>query len=428
MSSLAVLGCIYGDEAKAKIVDVLAKNADVVVRFQGGSNAGHTIMIDGKKYVMHIIPSGILHSNIICVLSSGVVIDPFGLKKEMEALKLQGVTFQGRFFIDARASVVLPLHQQLDKQHENSNSETKIGTTGQGIGPTYSDKIARVGICFSDLLDEKYLKDRLQNIYSYHKININEKDLNDLLLKLIEFGQEIKDLIVSVPYLLDKYYKDEKRILFEGAQGSLLDVNFGTYPFVTSSHTISGSISIGCGFSPKKIDSIVGVYKSYFTRVGAGPFPTELKNDIGERIRKQGNEFGATTGRPRRCGWFDTVSAKYTGMINGIDTVALTLLDVLTGFEKIKICVGYKINNKEITEFPYTLKELSNAEPIFIELPGWNEDITHITEYNLLPENARKYVEKIQDLIGIPIFIVSVGPNRKQTIFRKEISADSVKQ
>jgi len=413
MFSTAVLGCAWGDEAKAKIVDVLAKDADYVVRFQGGNNAGHTIKLKEKKFVFHLIPSGILYPGKTCLIGSGVVIDPFQLLAEMKGLKAQGISFENRFFIDPRAQIVLPLHQELDGKAEANNKQTNIGTTKRGIGPCYSDSIARYGIRFGDLFDKEYLRERLENIMRFHNYPISRVD--NILNDLTAITEELKPFLKQIPYLLNEV--TDKNILFEGAQGALLDITFGTYPFVTSSHTISGGVAVGAGFG-KKIDRTVGIFKSYYTRVGKGPFPTELHDEIGNKIRIQGNEFGSTTGRPRRCGWFDAVAAKYTAMLNGIDEIAFTLLDVLSGFEIIKICTEYKIENTVTNEFPHSAKALELAIPQYIELPGWNDDITGITEYNKLPTNAQKYITKVEELIGKNITMVSVGPERGQTIFR----------
>ena len=417
MDNLAVLGCMFGDEAKAKIVDVLAAKADIVVRFQGGNNAGHTIVFNSQKFIFKLVPSGILYPDKMCAISSGVVIDPFRLLEEMQVLESNGISFQNRFFIDPRTQIVLPLHKELDARNESNSRQTKIGTTKRGIGPCYTDMIARFGIRFSDLFTQEYLRERLKNLYSFHGLGLEE--IEKIAESLIDVGKKLKSFMKQIPYLLDELANQKKRILFEGAQGSLLDIVFGTYPFVTSSHTISGSISIGCGFSPQKLDKIIGVYKSYFTRVGAGPFPTELNNEIGEQIRKQGNEFGSVTGRPRRCGWFDAVAAKFTAMINGIDEIAFTLLDVLSGFETLKICTKYKMDNKVLKEFPYSANVLSKVTPEYIELPGWNENISGIKDFNRLPDNAKKYVLKIEEILGTKISILSVGPERNQTIFRK---------
>jgi len=417
MANIAVLGCMFGDEAKAKIVDVLAANADIVVRFQGGNNAGHTIILNSNKYIFKLVPSGILYPNKMCAIGSGLVVDPFRLLEEMQVLETNGVSFKNRFFIDPRTQIVLPLHKELDAKNESNSQQTKIGTTKRGIGPCYTDMIARFGIRFSDLFDKEYLLKRLKNLYSFHNLSLDK--IEETANSLIAVGEKLKSFMKQIPYLLNDLSNQKKRILFEGAQGSLLDIVFGTYPFVTSSHTISGSISIGCGFSPKKIDKVMGVYKSYFTRVGGGPFPTELNNKIGEQIRKQGNEYGSVTGRPRRCGWFDAVAAKFTAMINGVDEIAFTLLDVLSGLETIKICTKYKYNDEFLEEFPYSTNVLESVTPEYIELAGWNEDISYIKDFDQLPENAQKYVLKIEELLDTKISIISVGPERSQTIFRK---------
>lgn len=414
MSSIAVLGCIWGDEAKAKIVDVLASDSDMIIRFQGGSNAGHTICVGKDKYVFHLVPSGILHPDKVCVLASGVVIDPFELINEIENLKKSNVVFDNRLFIDSRAGIVLPIHKELDAGFEEKCADKQIGTTRRGIGPCYSDLIARTGIKFSDLFDRSYLKSRIENLYKYHKKET--ENLDSLLDKLIEAGIYLKSCITQVPYLIENY--SDKKILFEGAQGTLLDIYFGSYPYVTSSHTMAGGISVGSGISPHKIDKIIGVYKSYFTRVGEGPFPTELFDATGDKIRKQGNEFGSTTGRPRRCGWFDLVAAKYTAMINGVDEIAITLLDVLSGFDTIKICTEYKIDNQLTNEFPDSANNLARVEPQYIELEGWHEDISKIRKYEDLPQAAQNYVKTIEKELGVKASIISVGPRRDQTIRR----------
>ncbi len=413
MLSKAVLGSAWGDEAKAKIVDVLAKEADIIVRFQGGNNAGHTIVVDNKKYVFHLVPSGIMYPEKICILGSGVVIDPFALDDEISQLQGQGISFKDRFFIDPRAQIVLPLHKDLDGRSENNLKQTTIGTTKRGIGPCYSDAIARVGIRIGDIFNKDVLQKRLKNILISNDIPLQE--LSKLETKLIKVTKQFEKYLKQIPYFLNGL--KNKTILFEGAQGTLLDVYFGTYPFVTSSHTMAGGISVGTGFS-RKIDQKIGVYKSYYTRVGEGPFPTELFDEMGELIRKQGNEYGATTGRPRRCGWFDAVAAKFTAMINDIDEIALTLLDVFSGFDKLKICTAYLIDNEFTEEFPSRADILEKVKPRYIELPGWKEDITNIKTYDELPNNAKNYISKIEELLHKKVSIVSVGPDRSQTIFR----------
>lgn len=413
MSSTAVLGCMWGDEAKAKIVDVLAIDADMVVRFQGGNNAGHTIKLGEHKYVFHLVPSGILYPEKECVLGSGVVIDIVAMNEEIEKLKQQGVSFRGRFFIDPRAQIVLPIHRELDAGKEETR-KNKIGTTKRGIGPCYADAISRVGIRFGDLFRREYLISRLENNFQYH--NIDGADAAALADELMKNALPLKECLKQVPYYLAD--SADKKILFEGAQGSLLDVYFGSYPFVTSSHTISGGISVGAGYPHNKIGKVVGVYKSYYTRVGSGPFPTELHDELGKQIRTQGNEFGSTTGRPRRCGWFDLVAAKFTAMLNGLDEVALTLVDVLSGLPELKICTSYLLDGKEITEFPFNPEDIARVDPQYISMPTWGDDITGIREYDDLPINTKNYVEKIEELLGVRVSIVSVGPERSQTIFR----------
>lgn len=418
MSSIAILGCMFGDEAKAKIVDVLGKEADAVVRFQGGNNAGHTIYTQGTKYVFHLIPSGILYPNMICCIASGVVVDLYDLKQEMLLLKEQGIQFESRFFIDPRAQLTLPLHKELDKNYEQGTNKQKIGTTQRGIGPTYSDAIARVGIRFCDLFHSDFLKQRLINLYHYHQVDIQEHEVDQLVASLTEIGLEFKPYLKQIPYLLEELRSQNKTIIFEGAQGTLLDITFGTYPYVTSSHVVSGGITVGAGVSPHAIDKIVGVYKAYTTRVGDGPFPTELSDATGEQIRQQGHEFGSTTGRPRRCGWFDAVAAKFSAMLNGVDEIALTLVDVLQNVGSIKICTAYSWNGLISDEFPADSQQLYEVMPVYTEVPGWSEDISSITDYNDLPAATKHYVETIESIIGRPITIVSVGPNRHQTIFR----------
>ena len=416
MSSLAVLGCMFGDEAKAKIVDVMGKDADLVVRFQGGNNAGHTICIDKRKFVFHLVPSGILYPKMKCAIGAGTVIDPWSLKEEIEQLQAQGIEFEDRFYIDPRANLTLPIHKYLDSLNENSSS--KIGTTKRGIGPTYSDAIARKGLKFIDLIDGFDLKNKISNLYEYHNIEIREDDIDTLIEELGDIKNFYLPYIKQVNYIIDEYYNNDKNIIFEGAQGTLLDITYGTYPFVTSSNTISGGITTGCGFSLRKVNKIIGVYKAYYTRVGDGPFPTELFDETGEQIRKQGNEFGSTTGRPRRCGWFDLFASKYTANINDVDEIALTLVDVLMNIPEIKICTAYEYQGEILTEFPVSSQILAECKPIYHTLAGWTEDISSITDFTQLPIKAQEYVYFIEKELGKKVSIVSVGPGRHQTIFR----------
>ena len=416
MSSIAVLGCMWGDEAKAKIVDVLGLSADVVVRFQGGSNAGHTICLKDKKYVFHSIPSGILYPETVCVIGSGVVIDVFDLLKEIDELGKKGIDFKGRLLIDLRASLVLPLHRELDGSNEEKSGKNKIGTTRQGIGPAYADDRARTGIRLYDLQYPDSLRNRLLNLYSYHNIEISDKDIKELIAKLQAAFLRLSEYVGQTDTYIRRRYLEGDRILFEGAQGTLLDITYGTYPYVTSSNTIAGGIATGAGIPLKMVDKVIGVYKAYCTRVGDGPFPTEQDNEIGNQIRIKGNEFGATTGRPRRIGWFDAVAAKYSADINGVDKLAVTLLDVLSGMEEIKVCTAYWIDGKRYEQYPADPYLLTKAKPEYLSLKGWTNDISNCKKLSQLPKQAKEYLDVIQDLLAVSIELVSVGKERSQTI------------
>jgi adenylosuccinate synthase len=418
MGSLAVLGCAWGDEGKAKIVDVLAEKADVVCRFQGGSNAGHTICAEGRKYVFHTAPSGLLYPNVACVIGAGVVIDPFQLLSELDALEAAGIILNDRLRIDPRATMVLPVHRELDGRNEDRAGGARIGTTRQGIGPAYADRASRIALQMGDLAEPSRLRARIVNLYAAHELEIAPGELDDLIRRLSDAAKRLVPCFEQAPYYLDAMHRQGKTILFEGAQGSLLDLFFGVYPYVTSSSTIAGGICTGAGFPPHKVDRLIGVYKSYFSRVGEGPFPTELDNPTGQRLRDRGHEYGSTTGRPRRCGWFDAVAARYTAMLNGLDEIALTLLDVLGGFETVRIATAYRIGDHETIQFPAMLDDIARAVPVYLDFPGWEDDISHIRLMKDLPENARRYVEAVGDLLGVRVTIVSVGSDRTQTIFR----------
>ena len=416
MSSLAVLGCMWGDEAKAKIVDYLGDKADYVVRFQGGSNAGHTIHNKGQKYVFHSVPSGILYEQTRCVIGPGVVIDPFSLKAEIDALKVLGISFEDRLYIDERAPLVLPLHQSLDCGSEDRLGEQKIGTTRRGIGPAYSDLASRVALRFGDLAYPEWLASRLQNLYSFHGVDLPDTELQQILRQLGELYDDLKAFSAKTDEILYDAYLSGAFILFEGAQGTLLDLSFGTYPYVTSSNTIAGGISIGTGLPPRMLDRSLGVYKAYSTRVGEGPFPTELFNQIGDQIRIRGNEFGSTTGRPRRVGYFDAVAAAYTARLNGLDSIAVSLLDVLSGVPELKICTGYWLGDQRLESFPSHPLELGKVQPEYLDCAPWDADITECKSIARLPKAARDYLDIIQDLVDRPIELVSVGKDRNQTI------------
>jgi len=420
MSNLAVLGCLWGDEAKAKIVDFLGEQADVVVRFQGGSNAGHTIYLDGKKYVFHSIPSGILYPNTKCVIAAGLVLDLEAIKTEIEELVKKGIDLGHRIFLDERAGIVLPLHKELDATRERDRSLNKIGTTKRGIGPAYSDLSARVCLRLQDLRHPDWLKERLINLYRYHKQERTEDEIQTEISGLLDLWKFFRPMVCATDDLLNIWNSEGLNILFEGAQGTLLDLTYGTYPYVTSSHTMSGGIAVGSAFPLRKIDRIIGVFKAYCTRVGAGSFPTELHDSMGDLIRQKGNEYGSTTGRPRRCGWFDAVAGKYSARINDLDAIAVTLLDVLSGFEELKICTAYWYQNERMETFPTDPMILKDAVPEYLTLKGWDKDISQAKRISQLPKAAIDYLDVIQDLIGLPLEIVSVGKERSQTIVIKK--------
>lgn len=432
MSATVVVGAQWGDEGKGKLVDVLAANADLVVRFQGGSNAGHTLVVNGKKTVLHLIPSGILHTDKTCVIASGVVIDIFGLTDEIKKLKEAGFNITAsQLLISDNATALLPYHKVLDKARETALSEGKIGTTGKGIGPAYEDRSARRALVMADLFDTKNLLAKLEFVL---------KEKNALFTKLYDLpeikAQDIFDQIQTViqelaPYraadvslLVSQKIKQNKRVVFEGAQGTLLDLHHGTYPFVTSSSTVAGSGAISAGVGPHHLSKIVGVFKAYCTRVGSGPFPSELTDAVGAKIQKDGHEFGSTTGRARRCGWLDLVALKYAIRLNGINSLAMMKLDVLTGHDQIGICTGYKLNGDVIKEFPTSTELVSKSEPIYEYLPGWTEDLTKIKSVKDLPRNVLKFIEFVSQECGCPIDVVSVGPDRDQTLWIKPLFKD----
>lgn len=432
MSAIVVIGTQWGDEGKGKLVDVLAASSDMVVRFQGGSNAGHTLVVNGKKTVLHLIPSGILHPEKTCVIGPGVVVDIQGLSEEIAKLKEAGFTISPQqLLISDNATALLPYHKILDQAREKALSEGKIGTTGKGIGPAYEDRAARRALIMSDLFDEKTLLSKLEFVLKekntlltklYDLPEIKAKDIFDQIQTVIQSLKSYRTGNVS--NLISQKIKQGKRILFEGAQGTLLDIYHGTYPFVTSSSTIAGAASISAGIGPHELTKVVGVFKAYCTRVGSGPFPSELTDTVGAKIQKDGHEFGSTTGRPRRCGWLDLVALKYAIRLNGVNSLALMKLDVLSEHEQIGVCVGYKLNNETITEFPPSTELVSKLEPIIEYLPGWKENITHIKVIKDLPLNAISYINYISQHAGCPIDVVSVGPDRDQTLWIKPLFKD----
>ncbi len=417
-----ILGAQWGDEGKGKIVDLLSESADIVVRYQGGANAGHTVCFNGKTYILHLLPSGIFHPNVTCVIGNGVVLDPVALLDEIEMVKSAGVDITGRLLISHNAHLIMPYHKLLDKLYEQG--EDKIGTTGKGIGPAYVDKYARIGIKVVDLLDRDVLRRKLRkNIELKNEIiekvyGVQKFDVDKIIDEYIEFDEKISEFITDTAVYLNRAINEKKKILLEGAQGALLDVDHGTYPYVTSSNPTAGGASTGSGIPPTKINGVIGVIKAYTTRVGEGPFPTELKNELGDYIREKGHEYGATTGRPRRCGWLDIVSLKYSIMVNGIETLALTKLDVLSELDEIKICVDYEINGRKLKNFPTNPTALENVTPVYETFKGWKRKISDVKSYPELPSEAREFIEAIEKLTGVKISIISVGADRKQTIFK----------
>ena len=421
MKVTVLVGSQWGDEGKGKIVDLLSEKYDIVTRYQGGANAGHTVVIADKQYILHLIPSGILRDNVICVIGNGVVIDPNALLEEIALLEKNNIKVDGRLFISQNAHLIMPYHKLLDTINESG--ENKIGTTGRGIGPCYIDKYARKGIKIVDLLNKKSLEEKirknleeknnlLKKVYEHEELDVEE-----IIKQYLEFDKAIDKYIKDVPTFLNQSISNGKSILLEGAQGALLDVDFGTYPFVTSSSPTSGGACTGTGIPPTKITDVIGIVKAYTTRVGNGPFPTELLDDDGNKLRETGAEYGATTGRPRRCGWFDGFLVRYSAMINGINSVAITKLDVLSKMEEIKVCVGYSINGKALKAFPTDIDILSKVKPIYKTLPGWKEDISNCGNFQELPSRTKEYLNFISESAGIKIDIVSVGPKRNQTFF-----------
>ena len=420
MSNRIVVGLQWGDEGKGKIVDFLSQKTDIVARYQGGANAGHTVYVKGKKFVLHLIPSGILHPKKLCLIGSGVVLEPEELKKEIEMLAAQGVKVEGRLKISAGAHIVLPFHRELDLWEEAHRGE-KIGTTGRGIGPAYSEKYARRGIRAIDLLSPEKLSKKVADILSCrnHGGELSKLDPINLVQQLRSYEKFISPYLVDGSRFLNEAIKKRKSVLFEGAQGSLLDVDFGTYPYATPSHTIAGGALTGTGVGPRSIDEVIGVMKAYTTRVGNGPFPTELTGVEGELLRKTGSEFGATTGRPRRTGWLDLVILKHACRINGTNKLAIMKLDVLDSFPEIKICTAYEYKGKKTEELPLDLCELAECKPVYKTYPGWKSFTHGITRFAKLPVNARKYLASIEKALGVPIFLISTGPEREATIVKK---------
>ncbi len=407
-----VVGTQWGDEGKGRVIDFLSREADAIVRFQGGSNAGHTVVVDGEVFVFHLVPSGILHPGKNCIIGNGVVVDPGELLTEIQTLQARNIDLEG-LRLSSSAHVVMPYHKEIEKIEERQRGRKKIGTTKKGIGPAYTDKVARRGIRTGDLLDEKILAEKLDMSFAllsnHYELNMCTKDI---LSRYLEYGDKLKEYITDTSVLVNQLIRKDKKILFEGAQGTLLDIDHGTYPFVTSSCTSAGGVSSGVGIGPTRIDKVMGITKVYTTRVGEGPLPTEIEGREGEILRERGNEYGATTGRPRRCGWFDGVVLRYAARINGLDELVLTKLDVLDQLDRIKICIAYKYKNKAIEDFPFQVGSLRECEPIYEEMEGWKEDTSQLSRYQDLPEKAQAYLRRIEEIGEVPIGYLSLNPER----------------
>jgi adenylosuccinate synthase len=419
--NIAVLGAQWGDEGKGKIVDMLTPRFSAVARYQGGHNAGHTVYVEGRKFVLHLIPSGILHPDVTCIIGNGVVIDPQALFKEIDELGQMGVAVDGRLVISEKAHVILPYHREFDVLSEARRGERKIGTTSRGIGPAYEDKIGRRGIRICDLLgDRAALAEEVRENVSARNRVINESTLDwqPLYEQLVAFGDRLRPWVADVSLLLTRMMRDDKSVMFEGAQATLLDIDHGTYPFVTSSNASVGGICTGLGVPPRAIGGVLGVAKAYTTRVGEGPLPTELTGPLADRLREGGQEYGASTGRPRRCGWYDAVVVRYSARINGLDALALTKLDVLDGLPSVQLCTGYRTPQGTLTEFPADLRMLTDAEPVYETVPGWSAPTKGATRIDQLPVEARRYIERLEAVSGVECAIISTGSDRQETIVK----------
>jgi len=423
MANVVVIGAQWGDEGKGKVVDIYTEFADDVVRYQGGNNAGHTLVVGDEKVILHLIPSGILHAGKRCVIGNGVVLDPEVFIMEITKLKANGYLKDDKMLLLSEAlHIIMPYHKRIDIAREAKSGAKKIGTTGRGIGPAYEDKIGRRGIRLMDLLDEKAFTRKVKEVLEEKNLILTQLlgdkpfTFEEIYNEYMGYAETLRKYAADTSLLLHKEIKAGKSILFEGAQGTLLDVDHGTYPYVTSSSTCSGGACTGSGVSPREIHEVIGISKAYATRVGSGPFPTELEDETGEMLRQAGREFGSTTGRPRRCGWFDALVARYAVRVNGLSGIAITKLDVLSGLETVKVCTGYSYQGGVLDEIPASLEVMEQCTPIYEELPGWSEDITGAKSLSDLPETARTYVARIEELSGAPVVLVSVGPRRDETI------------
>ncbi len=425
MSNIVIVGTQWGDEGKGKIVDLLAEFADIVVRFQGGNNAGHTMVVKGEQFISHLVPSGILQ-NKTCIIGNGMVIDPSVLLEEIDYLISKGISVgPDNLKISEKAHIIMPYHKHVDSAREKTKGDKKIGTTGRGIGPCYEDKATRRGIRFIELIDTEVFIERVKsivkekNFYLKNFLSYETVDPESIINQYNGYAKKLAPYVTNISIIIDDALKEGKQVLFEGAQGAHLDIDHGTYPYVTSSNTIAGNACSGAGVGPKKITGVIGIVKAYTTRVGEGPFPAELFDETGDAIQKKGVEFGATTGRKRRCGWLDTVILRNAVRLNGLTGIAVTKLDVLDGLETVNICTSYEYNGKPVNDFPASLKKLAACKPVYETLPGWSEDISSIKKFEDLPQNTINYLKRVEELIETPINIVSVGPGRDETIMLK---------
>ncbi|MEQ1729301.1 MAG: adenylosuccinate synthase [Vicinamibacterales bacterium] len=425
MMNLAVLGAQWGDEGKGKIVDLLTPRFDIVARYQGGHNAGHTVYVNGTKFVLRLIPSGILHPGVACIIGNGVVVDPTALFAEVDELARNGISVEGRLFVSDKAHVILPYHRDLDLLSEARRGERKIGTTSRGIGPAYEDKIARRGIRVGDLADPKGLEQSVRDNVSARNRLVHDTTMEweTVLAQITEIGTRLAPMVRDASLMLAEAFAAGKSVLFEGAQGTLLDIDHGTYPYVTSSNASIGGVCTGLGVGPRAIGGVMGVVKAYATRVGEGPMPSELHDEMGKRLRDSGNEYGAVTGRPRRCGWYDAVAMRYAARINGLDVLALTKMDVLDGLDEINICTSYRCGDRTITEFPSDSNLLAACEPVYESIAGWTEPTKGVRRFDDLPENAKRYIKRLEEVTGVPTALVSTGSERYDTILRDDILA-----
>ncbi len=426
MPNVVVVGLQWGDEGKGKIVDFLSEKADVVARFQGGHNAGHTVVINSEKFILHLIPSGILYKGKICLIGNGVVVDPAALIEEINGLKERGVEISRNLFLSKSAHLIMPYHIALDRENERHRGAKSIGTTGRGIGPSYCDKIGRVGIRVADLLQPTIFREKLNaNLFHVNFLleNLYKADpfkIEEIYSEYMGYAEKLAEYIADTDIIINETISKKGNVLFEGAQGTLLDIDHGTYPYVTSSNSIAGGACTGLGVGPTKISRVLGVVKAYTTRVGSGPFPTEIKDDLGEKIRERGGEYGATTGRPRRCGWLDMVVLRHSARINGITGIAITKLDILDGLDVIKICTSYTYNGEVYEEFPKEINVFEECEPVYEEVEGWSASTSGIRDFNKLPKAAKAYIRKIEKLLEVKAHLISTGQRRDELILVKD--------